>query len=92
MPIGIFEIDGEYYAMLSICPHRGGELCEGPQCGTAVSDEDFRIHSARRNELVRCAWHGWEFDIRSGEALSDPGMKAKTFPVSVDGDELYVHM
>lgn len=93
MPVGIFEIgDGEYHAMLNICPHRGGQLCEGPQCGTAVDGGDFGIEYGRRNELVRCAWHGWEFDIRTGEALADPKMKAKTFEVSVDGDDLYVHM
>lgn len=91
-PIGIFEIDGTYHAMLNVCPHRGGALCEGPQCGTSTSDTDFGIHYGRHNELVRCAWHGWEFDIRTGQALADSSMKAKTFDVSVEGDQIFVHM
>ena len=92
MSIGIFQIDDQYHALLNVCPHRGGSLCEGPQCGTGVSDGDFRIHYGRANELVRCAWHGWEFDIRTGQALADPRMRARTFEVSVEGDDLYVHL
>ena len=34
LPIGIFNVNGEYHAMLNVCPHRGAALCEGPQCGT----------------------------------------------------------
>lgn len=88
--VGIFEVHGEYYALLNVCPHRGGQLCEGPQCGTGVDPGDFRVRYGRKDELVRCAWHGWEFDIRTGQALADPRVKAKSFPVSVDGDDLYV--
>lgn len=90
--IGVFEVDGEYHALLNICPHRGGALCQGPQCGTAIDEGDFRIRYGRHDELVRCAWHGWEFDIRTGEAVADPRVKAKTFPVTRDGDDLYVHI
>lgn len=41
---------------------------------------------------MRRTRHGREFDIRTGEALPDPAMKAKTFTVSVEGDNPYVHM
>jgi nitrite reductase/ring-hydroxylating ferredoxin subunit len=90
--IGIFEIDGYYFALLNVCPHRGGQLCEGPQCGTSVDTGEYRMAYGRRNELVRCAWHGWEFDIRTGTALTDSRVRAKAFAVSVDGDDIYVHV
>jgi len=90
--LGIFAVDGEYHALLNVCPHRGGPLCQGPQCGTTVDDGDFRIRYDHHDEIVRCAWHGWEFDIRTGQALADSRVRAKTFPISRDGDDLYVHI
>lgn len=90
--IGIFEVDGAYYALLNVCPHRGGALCEGPQCGTGIDRGDFRVAYGHDKELVRCAWHGWEFDIRSGRNLVDPAVRARTFDVSVEGDAVYVHV
>ncbi len=48
--------------------------------------------SFKDDALVRCAWHGWEFDIKSGESLFDPSIKAKTYPVSVEGEDIYVHL
>lgn len=92
MRIGIFEIDGDYHALLNRCPHRGGPLCEGPQCGTSLPTDEHEIVYGRHHELVRCAWHGWEFDIRTGQALADPRRKARTFAVSREGDDLYVHL
>ena len=88
--IGVFRIGDDFYALLNVCPHRGAPLCEGVQCGTTapVAAAEFIYH--RQDEIVRCAWHGWEFDIRSGEFLVDRKIKARTFPVSVDGDDVYV--
>ena len=92
MSIGIFNIDDGYHAMLNVCPHQGAALCEGPVCGTSAQTDKAEFIYCKDAALVRCAWHGWEFDIKSGEFLVDPNIKAKTFPVSVDGDDIYVHM
>lgn len=91
LSVGLFRLDDGIHALLNICPHRGAPLCEGPQCGTTatVDDNEFIYH--RDNEIVRCAWHGWEFDIRSGAHLVDPTVKARTFPVTVEFGNVYVH-
>lgn len=91
-PIGIFQIGDAYFALLNVCPHRGGRLCEGPQCGTTMPSDGYKFIYGRDQCLVRCAWHGWEFDIRTGESLVDPSVKAKTFKVSVEEDTLFVHL
>ncbi|WP_366672887.1 Rieske 2Fe-2S domain-containing protein [Mesorhizobium sp.] len=39
---------------------------------------------------MRCAWHGWEFDIKTGSALVDPTVRARTFPVTVEDGNIYV--
>ena len=82
--IGLFEVDGGYYALLNICPHRGAALCEGPVCGTNGPTDGTDFVYERPNGIIRCAWHGWEFEIATGRALADPGVRARTYPVSVE--------
>ncbi len=92
MSVGIFNIDGGYYALLNICPHRGAALCEGPQCGTTQKTNDYEFIYGEKDAVVRCSWHGWEFDIRSGAFLADNKIKAKTFEVSVSDNDVFVHI
>jgi nitrite reductase (NADH) small subunit len=90
--IGIFKVNGSYHALLNVCPHRGASLCEGPVSGTTCPTAEREFVYGRANEIVRCAWHGWEFDIRTGEFLVDPRIKARSYPVTVEGDLVYVLM
>jgi nitrite reductase/ring-hydroxylating ferredoxin subunit len=91
MSIGLFRVGDDIHAMLNICPHKGAPLCEGPQCGTTAWSESADFISHRDDEIVRCAWHGWEFDIRSGASLVNPNVRARTFSVTVEGGDVYVH-
>ncbi|MGX9180786.1 Rieske (2Fe-2S) protein [Mesorhizobium sp. BHbdii] len=77
-------------SLLNICPHRAGRLCEGPVCGTTRQTDKAEFIYERAGEPIRCAWHGWEFDIRSGKCLVDDKLKARTFPVYLDGEDIYV--
>ena len=90
--IGIFNVAGDYYAMHNRCPHMAGNLCEGPVTGTSLASKVGEFVYGREGELVRCGWHGWEFEIKSGDCLIDPKMKAKTYAVTVDNGELVVHI
>jgi nitrite reductase (NADH) small subunit len=87
--IGVFNVDGRYYALHNGCPHRGGPLCEGRVGGTTLPTRDRAFAYGHDGRILRCAWHGWEFDITTGRALADPGVAARTYPVAVeDGDIL----
>jgi nitrite reductase/ring-hydroxylating ferredoxin subunit len=90
LSVGLFRLGSEIHALLNVCPHKGAPLCEGPQCGTTASTEGADFIDVRDNEIVRCAWHGWEFDIRSGAHLVDPTVKARVFPVTVEAGSVYV--
>ncbi|KIC35391.1 2Fe-2S ferredoxin [Ruegeria sp. ANG-R] len=92
MPIGVFKLDDGYHALLNICPHKGAALCEGPVCGTTRETDTTEFIYDRPGEIVRCAWHGWEFDIRSGEFIVDSSFKTRRFDVSVEGNDLFVHL
>jgi nitrite reductase/ring-hydroxylating ferredoxin subunit len=56
------------------------------------STDDFEYVYADEGRILRCAWHGWEFEIETGRSLADPKLKAKTFPVTVEDGEVIVHI
>lgn len=88
--IGIFNLDGEYFAIANRCPHEGASLCKGRVVGLVESDEPGIYRHSRKDELIRCPWHGWEFDIRTGRSWCDPlRTKVRSFDLTVeDGSAL----
>ncbi len=90
LSVGVFNVGGRFYALHNRCPHKGGALCRGPVTGTNLATRDFRYVYGRDGEIVRCAWHGWEFEIATGRALVDPRVRARTYPVEVEEGDVYV--
>jgi nitrite reductase/ring-hydroxylating ferredoxin subunit len=88
--IVIFNVGGEYFALNNRCPHKGGSLCQGRLTGLVESAEPGTYRYSRRGEIIRCPWHGWEFDIRTGRSRCDPRtLRARNYAVSVQpGAEL----
>lgn len=71
--VAVFHVDGEYYALNNVCPHQGGPLGDGK-----VDDG-----------CVFCPWHGWQFEIESGEHAH--GLKTATsYEVTIDGEDVVV--
>ena len=81
--IGVFNIDGEFYAIQNVCPHHFAPLCEGELTGEITSDEVGEFNMQRDGEIIRCPWHGWKFDIKSGESVLNP-VKLKTITYDVE--------
>ena len=63
---------GEFFGIFNVCPHQGGSLCEGALMGLTMSDEPGTYTLTRKGEMLRCPWHGWEFDVRTGQSWCDP--------------------
>jgi 3-phenylpropionate/trans-cinnamate dioxygenase ferredoxin subunit len=83
-PIAVFNLEGEYFGMLDRCPHQGGSLCAGVVSGVLVSTKPGAYRLERNGEFVRCPWHGWEFDIRTGQSYCDPAkIRSKAYSVNV---------
>ena len=89
-PIVIFNVKGEMFALLNRCPHQGAELSAGITSGIAEADKPGEVRCTRAGEFIRCPWHGWEFDIRSGQSWFDPQhVSVRQFPVAVShGSEI----
>ncbi|MEX2374016.1 MAG: Rieske (2Fe-2S) protein [Dehalococcoidia bacterium] len=84
-PIVVFNLSGQYYALLNACPHQRAELARGIVAGITTSDEPGHAECQRSGEFIRCPWHGWEFDIRTGQSWTEPERYAvRQFAVSVE--------
>jgi nitrite reductase (NADH) small subunit/3-phenylpropionate/trans-cinnamate dioxygenase ferredoxin subunit len=74
--IALFNLQGTFYAIDNLCPHRDYPLGMSP-----VLDN-----------LVMCIGHAWRFDIKTGECRSIPGVRVQTYEVAVEGDEVKIRV
>ena len=83
--LGIFNIKGDFYALRNTCPHQGGPLCQGRLTGCLMADKpggEYRYE--RRGEILRCPWHGWEYDVTTGQSWVDPAsVRTRSYDVEV---------
>jgi nitrite reductase/ring-hydroxylating ferredoxin subunit len=76
--IALMRVDDDVYAFNSACPHKGAPLEEG--C----------LHAGRR-ELI-CPWHRFRFDVTTGASVTNPELKATTFPVTIADGTIYIKL
>jgi nitrite reductase/ring-hydroxylating ferredoxin subunit len=89
--IGVFNVGGDYYALRNQCPHEGGPLCEGVISGLVRSARPGQYDYLRRGEILRCPWHGWEFDVRTGQSWFDPAKtRVQSYDATVETTESLV--
>lgn len=88
--IGVFNIHGTYHALRNSCPHQLAPLCRGHITGTTLPSQPGEYNWDRDGEIIRCPWHGWEFDLITGRSIFNPHkMRVKTYEVTVErGSEL----
>jgi nitrite reductase/ring-hydroxylating ferredoxin subunit len=71
--VGIFRVDGQFYAIRNRCPHQWGPLCLGNFAPRAVSSGPGDVHMDPGPPLLACPWHGWEYDLATGQSFMGPG-------------------
>ncbi|HET7269673.1 MAG TPA: Rieske (2Fe-2S) protein [Rubrobacter sp.] len=64
---------GEYHAIRGICPHQGALLGRGHLWSLTVSEEPGVYGLAEKAEILRCPWHSFDYDVKTGRCVSDPG-------------------
>jgi 3-phenylpropionate/trans-cinnamate dioxygenase ferredoxin subunit len=81
----VFNLGGEFFALNNRCPHRGGNLSAGVTTALVQSSEPGEYRTSRKGEIIRCPWHSWEFDIRTGQSWCDPQrLRTRRYQVSVE--------
>jgi nitrite reductase/ring-hydroxylating ferredoxin subunit len=86
----VFHVNGQFFALLNRCPHEGAPLSRAACVAHLTSPAPGHFRRTRVGEMLRCAWHGWEFDIRTGQSYCDPErLRVRSYPVAVEaGDTL----
>jgi nitrite reductase/ring-hydroxylating ferredoxin subunit len=83
--IGVFNVEGRLFALRNRCPHQGGPLCKGRLFPRLESNRpgEYRYEDGRY--LLECPWHGWEFDLATGQSWFDPARtRVRPYPVTVE--------
>ncbi len=89
--IAVVKWRGAFYATAARCPHMGAPLCAGivgPRlkggCEVGAIEVDEEVPS------LGCPWHGWRFDLRTGQSSWDPKYGLRTYRVECDGERVNV--
>jgi len=87
LPIVVVRtFDGELYGLLDKCLHQGGRLSLGKLLKATTGDTTGDYREEDRCVVVKCPWHGFEYDVRTGCTTFDEGRRVRTVSVSeVDG-------
>jgi len=72
--IALFNVGGTFFAVDNCCPHAGGPLGEGRLTET----------------IVECPWHGWKFNVQTGERVNNPHFTVACCPVRIEGDQVQI--
>ncbi len=90
--VGVYNINGTFYAIANFCPHQGGPLCAGRLRGRTVVDENVPGDAVmvRDLEYIYCPWHQWGFELATGTTAVKPEWSVRTYPVRVVGNKVMV--
>jgi nitrite reductase/ring-hydroxylating ferredoxin subunit len=83
--IGVFNVDGDFLALANTCPHQRAPLCKGTLAQTADAERADEWQWREDSVVIRCPWHGWEFDMRTGRSVYNPHrMGVLTYQVALE--------
>jgi nitrite reductase/ring-hydroxylating ferredoxin subunit len=92
--IGVFCTGGTYYAYSNHCLHSGGPACEGLLINRVVdviaADRTYQGQTFSDELHFVCPWHGYEYDMKTGECVGDRKLKLRKYDVVRRGEDIYV--
>ena len=72
--VALANVDGHLYAIDGLCPHQGGPLGTGALCG----------------KVLTCPWHGWQFDVATGQHRYSANVRQQSYDVKVENGRVFV--
>jgi len=92
-PVGVISVGETFYAVADRCPHMGASMCAGSLSGTFVPSTPQELVYGLHEGVIRCPWHGWEFDLRTGRSLLEPRrFGLRTYRVTEAEGEVVLHV
>jgi 3-phenylpropionate/trans-cinnamate dioxygenase ferredoxin subunit len=90
--IGVFNVDGKLYALRNVCPHHGAPLCAGVVTGRMVPSAPHEYQYEDKSKVLRCPWHGYEFDLSDGRSLLRPDtMRVRAYRIEIEQEEVVLY-
>lgn len=91
-PIGVIAVGEHFRAIYDKCPHMAASMTAGSVNGTFMPAGAHELVYGKHNDVIRCPWHGWEFDLETGRSLLEPDrVGLKTYEVTVEDDQVILH-
>jgi nitrite reductase (NADH) small subunit len=89
--IGIFNVEGQLFAVLNRCPHALAPVCLADLTGTWLAGPPDEPQYGLQGRVLRCIWHGWEWNIETGKTVAgtDPRRLSK-YPIRIEGDRVLI--
>lgn len=85
--------DGNLSALAAKCLHQGGRLDKGRLYQRTVNASEVGSYvDDPTREVIKCPWHGYEYDVRDGRTVFDPSRCLQTFRVSEQEGEIVVEL
>ena len=90
--VGVVRRPNGFFAVMNRCPHMGAPLCAGGKATyTTAPSKPFEYATDEEHCVVRCPWHRWEYDIETGRNVGNiTRTRIVTYPVVIDGDQVFV--
>jgi len=93
--VGVFRVDGEFYAWHNRCAHREGPICQGRIMKRVLepvaADRTVRAMQYDDNETnIVCPWHGYEYSIKTGLNQGNPRNRLQKANLTIRDGQLYV--
>ncbi len=95
LEIGVFRVNGDFYAYENNCVHQGGPVCQGKILNKVeeVLAEDKTSKGLKFSETdvhIVCPWHGYEYNLKTGRHPGDKNVRLKPYEVKISDGEVYV--
>jgi nitrite reductase (NADH) small subunit len=91
--VGVVRWKGSIYALRNVCPHQAGPVCAGLVRPHLVSGGGpGQMGVDEEVPILACPWHGWEFDVRTGECVSGDFRSVRTYPVRTEHGRVLVDL
>ncbi|MCR6032133.1 Rieske 2Fe-2S domain-containing protein [Nocardioides sp. zg-579] len=90
--VGVISVGEDFYAITDRCPHMGASMCAGSLGGTMLASRPHEYVYGLADRVIRCPWHGWEFDLETGRSLLEPRRRAlRTWRVTQQDGDVVLH-
>jgi nitrite reductase (NADH) small subunit len=93
--IGVCHWGPEFFALHNRCPHQAAPVCRGflqARLSGRCGPDGVELAAHEGEPAILCAWHRWEFSVRTGESAWDPRYRVRTYPVRVERGRVLVEV